>query len=75
MQKMTALSNNLGGEAPKNDVFLQVKRFFWQKKIQMRLLTFLPKTSKFLQKFNFVREKVQKSFRNYTDEKAVPSSF
>ena len=31
MQKMTALSNNLGGEAPKNDVFLQVKRFFGRK--------------------------------------------
>ncbi len=32
MQKMTVLSNNLGGEAPKNDVFLQVKRFFGRKK-------------------------------------------
>ena len=32
MQKMTALSNNGGGEAPKNDVFLQGKRFFGRKK-------------------------------------------
>jgi len=55
--------------------FFTGETFFWKKKIQMRLLTFLPKTSKFLQKFNFVREKVQKSFRNYTDEKAVPRSF
>ena len=55
--------------------FFTGETFFGKKKIQMRLLTFLPKTSKFLQKFNFVREKVQKSFRNYTDEKAVPSSF
>ena len=55
--------------------FFTGETFFWKKKIQMRLLTFLPKTSKFLQKFNFVREKVQKSFRNDTDEKAVPSSF
>lgn len=60
MQKMAALSNNCGDGAPKNDVFLQGKRFFWKKKIQMRLLTFLSKTSKFLQKFNFVRKKVQK---------------
>lgn len=60
MQKMAALSNNCVGGAPKNDVFLQGKRFSWKKKIQMRLLTFLPKTSKFLQKFNFVRKKVQK---------------
>lgn len=32
MQKMTTLSNNLGGETPKNDVFLQVKRFLGRKK-------------------------------------------
>ena len=61
MQKMTALSNNLGGEAPKNDVFLQVKRF-WQKKIQMRLLTFLPKTSKFYKVQFCMRKKYKKSF-------------
>lgn len=60
MQKMTVLSNKCVGRAPKNDVFLQGKRFFGRKKIQMRLLTFLSKTSKFLQKFNFVRKKVQK---------------
>ncbi|GEM_PF-883693 len=32
MQKIAVLSNNCGGEAPKNDVFLQVKRFFGRKK-------------------------------------------
>ena len=32
MQKMTVLSNKCGGGAPKNDVFLQVKRFFGRKK-------------------------------------------
>lgn len=32
MQKMTALSNKCVGGAPKNDVFLQGKRFFGRKK-------------------------------------------
>lgn len=32
MQKMAALSNNFGDGAPKNDVFLQEKRFFGRKK-------------------------------------------
>lgn len=32
MQKMAALSNNCVGGAPKNDVFLQGKRFFGRKK-------------------------------------------
>lgn len=32
MQKMEALSNNCGDGAPKNDVFLQEKRFFGRKK-------------------------------------------
>ena len=32
MQKMTALSNNCVGGVPKNDVFLQVNRFFGRKK-------------------------------------------
>ena len=32
MQKMAALSNNRVGRVPKNDVFLQGKRFFGRKK-------------------------------------------
>lgn len=32
MQKKAALSNNFGDGAPKNDVFLQEKRFFGRKK-------------------------------------------
>ena len=75
MQKMTALSNNLGGEAPKNDVFLQVKRFFGRKKYKCAYWLSCQKRVNFYKSSILYEKKYKKSFRNYTDEKAVPRIF
>ena len=77
MQKSIALSNNKRRRVRKNDIFLQAIPFFAQKKYKCRLLTFLQKTSKFLQKFILYRKKYRKELlRNhpFTNEKAAKAA-